>query len=112
MDRKASNRLWREVSRGAPEGVPTGRTLHAFAQRVEALTIADFEARARKREGVLVLAAPKDPGCWCARCDMEHNVMRTRMSVCNKCGDKRCPRAEDHRDECCKPPNVCNSAKR
>lgn len=43
MDRKEATRLWREVSRGAPEGVPTGRTLHEFAQRVEAL--------ARKREG-------------------------------------------------------------
>ena len=69
-------------------------------------TIADFEARARKRAGTFVLAAPKDPGCWCARCDMEHNVMRTRMSVCDKCGDKRCPRAEDHRDECRETPNV------
>ena len=47
-----------------------------------------------------------DPGCWCARCDMEHNVRRTRMSVCNKCGDKRCPRAEDHRNECRETPNV------
>lgn len=54
MDRKEANRLWREVSRGAPEGVPTGRTLHEFAQRVEALTIADFEARARKREAIQV----------------------------------------------------------
>ena len=48
----------------------------------------------------------RDPGCWCARCDMEHNVLRTRMSVCNKCGDKRCPRADDHRNECRKPPNI------
>jgi hypothetical protein len=43
---------------------------------------------------------PRDPGCWCARCDMEHNVKRTRMSVCPECGDKRCPRAEDHRNKC------------
>lgn len=43
---------------------------------------------------------PRDPGCWCARCDMEHNVTRTRMSVCPECGDKRCPRAEDHRNKC------------
>lgn len=49
---------------------------------------------------------PKDPGCWCARFDMEHNVTRTRMSVCDRCGDKRCPRAEDHRCECRKTPNV------
>ena len=55
MDRKEANRLWREVSRGAPDGVPTGRTLHEFAQRVEALTIATFEARARKIESMFAL---------------------------------------------------------
>ena len=55
MDRNAANKLWREVSRGAPDGVPTGRTLHEFAQRVEALTIADFEARARKHESMFAL---------------------------------------------------------
>ena len=49
---------------------------------------------------------PKHPGCWYARCDMEHNVTRTRMGVCDKCSDKRCPRAEDHRDECRVTPNV------
>lgn len=52
---------------------------------------------------------PTDPGCWCARCDMEHNVTRTRMSVCDKCGDKRCPRAGDHRDECRMTPNVADN---
>ena len=45
MDRKAANRLWREVSRGAPDGVPTGRTLHEFAQRVEESTIARLYAK-------------------------------------------------------------------
>ena len=102
MDRKTATRIWKDVSHGAPDGVPTGRTLHDFAQRVEALTIAKFEARVRKREGMFALGGwtPKDPGCWCARCDMEHNVMRTQMSLCDKCGDKRCPRAEDHRNEC------------
>lgn len=36
---------------------------------------------------------------------MEHNVIRSRMSLCPECGDKRCPRAEDHRNECSKTPN-------
>jgi hypothetical protein len=45
MDRKTANREWREATRGAPEGVPTGRTVHAFAQRVEALAIAGCEKR-------------------------------------------------------------------
>jgi len=56
MDRKEAVKIWREVSRGAPEGAPTSRTLHEFAQRVEALTIAEFEDRARKREVALTLA--------------------------------------------------------
>jgi hypothetical protein len=66
-----------------------------IAAKVMALEVARFECR-----------KPRDSGCWCARCDMEHNVTRTRMSVCNQCGDKRCPRAEDHRNECRKTPNV------
>ena len=45
MDRKTANREWRDVTRGAPEGVPTGRSLHAFAQRVEALAIAGCDKR-------------------------------------------------------------------
>ena len=51
----------------------------------------------------------REPECWCARCDMEHNVLRTRMSVCPECGDKRCPRAEDHGNECRKTPNVAGN---
>lgn len=51
-----------------------------------------------------MIAAPpwiwRDPSCFCARCDMEHNGLPTQMSVCDACGDKRCPRAEDHRNEC------------
>ena len=45
MDRKTTNREWRDVTRGAPEGAPTGRTVHAFAQRVEALAIAGCDKR-------------------------------------------------------------------
>ena len=45
MDRKTANREWREVTRGAPDGLPTGRTIHAFAQRVEALVIAGADRR-------------------------------------------------------------------
>jgi len=45
MLKTTANREWREVTRGAPEGVPTGRTVHAFAQRVEALAIAGCDKR-------------------------------------------------------------------
>lgn len=45
--------------------------------------------------------------CWCERCDTDSNCgFRTRMSVCPECGDKRCPRAEFHGNECSKAPNV------
>jgi hypothetical protein len=74
----------------------------ASAPKLRDMTEADFA------QAQVVDWKPKDPGCWCARCDMEHNVTRTRMSVCNQCGDKRCPRAEDHRNECSKAPNAAN----
>ena len=46
MKRHTAMKEWRDVTRGAPEGVPTGRTVHAFAQRVEAMTQA---AEAKRR---------------------------------------------------------------
>ena len=45
MDRKIAIKEWRDVTCGAPEGVPTGRTVHAFAQRVEELVIAGHDKR-------------------------------------------------------------------
>jgi len=45
--------------------------------------------------------------CWCESCDTAANHgLRTRMSVCPDCGDKRCPRAAQHGNECCKTPNA------
>lgn len=38
--------------------------------------------------------------CWCESCDMAVNTLRSRMSVCPQCGDKRCPRAAHHDNEC------------
>lgn len=46
----------------------------------------------------------KDPGCWCEACDIAANgPFRSRMSLCPACGDKRCPRAKDHRENCSNP---------
>ena len=45
MERKIAMRKWRDVNRGAPEGVPTGRTVHEFAQRVESMTVAACDRR-------------------------------------------------------------------
>lgn len=37
----------------------------------------------------------------CIRCWREsHRLMRPRMFLCPVCGNKRCPKASDHRLEC------------
>jgi len=47
------------------------------------------------------------PRCWCETCDVSANGgLRSRMSVCPQCGDKRCPRAEHHDNVCSKTTNV------
>lgn len=39
--------------------------------------------------------------CWCASCDRLTNCgLRSKMSICPQCGDKRCPRAENHANDC------------
>lgn len=58
MDRKAAVKEWRDVARGAPDGVPTSRTVHEFAQRVEALAIAGCDKRhARLKTAALAILA-------------------------------------------------------
>lgn len=47
MKRQTAMKEWRDVTHGAPDGVPTGRTVHAFAQRVEALALARHEKELR-----------------------------------------------------------------
>lgn len=39
--------------------------------------------------------------CCCEDCDIKaHGGLRTKMSVCPECGDKRCPRAAHHDPGC------------
>jgi predicted RNA-binding Zn-ribbon protein involved in translation (DUF1610 family) len=41
--------------------------------------------------------------CWCEDCDIKvHGGLRTKMSVCPECGDKRCRRAAHHDFPCSK----------
>lgn len=41
------------------------------------------------------------PGCWCEACDLAANGgLRTRMSLCPTCHDKRCARAKHHYAAC------------
>lgn len=43
----------------------------------------------------------KSPECWCGACDQAVNHgMRSRMSLCPDCGDKRCKRALHHDQHC------------
>ncbi|MFV5052064.1 hypothetical protein ACNKFQ_17100 [Klebsiella quasipneumoniae] len=43
--------------------------------------------------------SPANPGCWCRTCrPVVWNDMR--FVVCPDCGNKRCPRANDHRNAC------------
>ena len=67
--------------------------------------IADAQIDALRQE--LTLRGVWRPvDCWCEACDGSANAgFRTRMNVCNVCGDKRCPRAAHHSNECSKPPN-------
>ncbi|SAU27620.1 hypothetical protein [Klebsiella variicola] len=43
--------------------------------------------------------SPANPGCWCRTCrPVDINDMR--FVVCPDCGNKRCPRENDHRNAC------------
>lgn len=43
----------------------------------------------------------QSPACWCSACDSAANGgMRSRMSLCPSCGDKRCPRSLHHEHDC------------
>lgn len=84
-----------EVANAPPAPTPIERKL--ATERIE-----------RARNAVVTELAkpaptqPVQPSCWCARCDRESNTFQTRMAICPLCGDKRCPRAKDHRNECAK----------
>lgn len=43
--------------------------------------------------------------CWCETC-RPITLTDMRMVVCPNCGDKRCPHATDHRNDCATPRNV------
>lgn len=41
------------------------------------------------------------PACWCETCDTTANSgLRSRMSLCPDCGNKRCPKATHHDNAC------------
>ena len=51
--------------------------------------------------GVGPLMVLRQPECWCEDCDTAANSgLRSRMSLCQECGNKRCPRAKHHDNAC------------
>lgn len=50
----------------------------------------------------VIAARPRTPAeaaCWCSTC-RPVTLDDCRMVLCPTCGNKRCPRAADHRNEC------------
>ncbi|EPP5911660.1 hypothetical protein ACW7OW_000257 [Escherichia coli] len=47
----------------------------------------------------LSVNSPANPGCWCRTC-RPVVLSDMRFVVCPDCGNKRCPRANDHRNAC------------
>lgn len=53
----------------------------------------------QKKAESIIGNPPENPGCWCRTCrPVVLNDMR--FVVCPDCGNKRCPRANDHRNAC------------
>lgn len=75
--------------------------LSAAAQRtLDAIDLADDLRRTLTQQ-----AEPVQPVCWCHTCNAGQTVngmpfAATRMIVCPDCGNKRCPRANDHQLAC------------
>lgn len=44
----------------------------------------------------------REPQCWCLTCKPMRidDPSSMRMALCPTCGNKRCPKANDHRNEC------------
>ena len=74
---------------------------HWLARKVQTKRLRDMT----ERDFAEALCDTMRPMCWCETCDETANGLRTRMSVCPQCGDKRCPKAAYHGNEC-KTPNV------
>lgn len=54
-----------------------------------------------QRSRIPVFMDQKALSCWCEKCDKATNQgLRSRMSLCPTCGDKRCPRSIDHEAVC------------
>ncbi len=46
------------------------------------------------------LSTIRESECDCWACERERGGFRVRMILCKECGNKRCPKASDHRLIC------------
>ncbi|MEG7606708.1 hypothetical protein [Citrobacter braakii] len=97
------NKLWASPQ---PAAVVTDELLSAM-EEVLRISDRDHEAWHKARNGIAscraaVLQAGNSPvttDCWCRTC-RPVTMSDMRFVVCPDCGNKRCPRANDHRNDC------------
>ena len=86
-------------------GTALRSALEQPAEPVEGNTLLKAFLASAKEAGVTHLQQA-EPECWCHKCSENTAVVNnipfsmTRMIVCPTCGNKRCPKASDHRLDC------------
>lgn len=75
------------------------RYLGTFASEDDAARAYNNEAERLFGEHAKLNAAAPRPECWCRTC-RPVTMGDMRFVVCPDCGNKRCPRARDHRNAC------------
>lgn len=59
-----------------------------------------FESEAAELDPPVETAGEQEAECGCWRCLRDRGAQRRRMILCPTCGNKRCPKASDHRLAC------------
>jgi hypothetical protein len=97
----ALNRLWHDFGMSLA-GMPVRNADESLSEASLAIAALDaaLSQQAAPAEPVASWLPLKSPECWCRACDLASNPIATRMSVCPRCGDKRCTRAAHHDNAC------------
>ena len=93
--------LTNEGTKQAWTGIPDIDNAINMLDRIDTLDSCDDDRIEAVKTVLRRLAgnSPANPGCWCRTCrPVVLNDMR--FVVCPDCGNKRCPRANDHRNAC------------
>ena len=82
-----------------PEGIPT--KLEKFAELIvrECAHAADYVSSPCLSEGEVIKRHFGVEECWCESCK-PNTMTDMRMILCQICGNKRCPHATNHNNEC------------